>query len=132
MEKLALKVLQKRISIESATELITGPSYILQNYLGTELPPDLSQPLPLVRYSTAICKMCNNRMSIPEYAMKYIGRQAVCCFCTDLVRANAQLIWFRSEIRKGNKGVYGTVNEIINEIIIGVINEVEFLLVDLD
>lgn len=107
MNKLATDMLRKKIDLVRATELINGSHHVLEQYLSADLPRTLPRhlprPLPLMRYHSAICKFCGDRMSIPESIMKQIGRRAICYDCTDVFRGNARFRWFNESYLRQKK-----------------------------
>ena len=132
MDKLAFLFLRNKISHEQVIKLIHGPQYVLEQYLSTIPTPTISQPPPLVRYRTAVCKMCKDRMSIPDYVYNQIGRLAICFTCTKTIRVDANLRWFNTNLRISDPQVYEVINGVINNVINQVINELDFFLLDLD
>ena len=132
MDKLTFLFLRNKISREQATDLINGPQHFIDQYLSINPPPDFTSPPSLVRYRTAVCKMCKDRMSIPEYVYNQIGRSAICFMCTESIRVNANIRWFNTNLRTCDQTVYEVVNVVINNVIDLVINEVDFLLAEID
>jgi len=132
MDKLTFLFLRNKISREQVTELINGPQHFIEQYLSINPPSDFTSPPSLVRYRTAVCKMCKDRMSVPEYVYNQIGRTAICFMCTESIRVNANLRWFNTNLHMYDPSAYEVVNSVINNVIELVINEVDFLLAEID